>query len=202
MTGTPPLFGRLLWVALIVGTGACSTTVERVDSDKQRDLSGDWNDTDSRLVSEAMINELMDGPWLQNYRRAHDSIPTVIVGTVNNLSHEHINTRTFINDMERALINSGKITFVASRAERDEVREERRDQDTHAREETRSRMGQETGADFMLKGSISSIMDVEGRRQVRYYQIDLTLIDLESTHKVWLGQKKIKKFVSKASVRP
>ena len=34
---------------------ACGTNVERIRPDETRDLSGMWNDTDSRLVSEEMI---------------------------------------------------------------------------------------------------------------------------------------------------
>lgn len=132
----------------------------------------------------------------------HKSRPAVIVGEIRNLSHEHINVNTFVGDIERALINSGKVDFVASSEEREEIREERKDQDVHAREDTRKAMGMEIGADFMLKGSINSILDAEGKRQVRYYQIDLNLISLADNRVTWIGQKKIKKFVTKASLRP
>ena len=125
----------------------------------------------------------------------------MIVGTVRNLSHEHINTNTFVADMERALINSGSVDFVASKTEREEIREERIDQDLNASEATRNAAGQELGANFMLQGQINTIVDVEGKKQVRYYQVDLTLISLADNRKVWLGQKKIKKFIKNASVR-
>jgi hypothetical protein len=42
---------------------------------------------------------------------------------------------------------------------------------------------------------------VEGDQQVRYYQVDLTMISLADNRKVWLGQKKIKKLIENASVR-
>ena len=44
--------------------------------------------------------------------------------------------------------------------------------------------------------------DQEGGTQVRYYQVDLTLISLADNRIVWVGQKKIKKFITKASFRP
>ncbi|HHH35532.1 MAG TPA: penicillin-binding protein activator LpoB [Gammaproteobacteria bacterium] len=191
---------HVLWLLLLLT--ACATRVERIDTDEVRDLSGRWNDTDSRLVSEEMIADLLDHPWVETFRGRTGHPPSVIVGEILNLSHEHINVQTFVNDIERALINSGKVIFVASRQEREEIREERRDQDINAREDTRKPMGRELGADFMLKGSINTIFDSEGKRQVRYYQVDLTLISLADNRKVWLGQKKIKKFVTKASLRP
>ena len=189
--------------AILVGTGiaGCGTSVSRMDSSEVRDLSGDWNDTDSRLVSEEMIQDALSRPWLENATRQVKRSPVVIVGEVRNLSHEHINTRTFVADLERALTNSGKVEFVAARDERGQVRSERKDQDTHAREDTRKAMGQEFGADFMLSGTINTIYDVEGRTQIRFYQIDLTLISMTDNRKVWIGQKKIKKEVKRASAR-
>jgi len=62
-------------------------------------------------------------------------------------------------------------------------------------------MGQETGADFMLKGTINTIIDAISGEQVRFYQVDLTLIDLASNRKVWVGQKKIKKTIEKGGLR-
>ena len=103
--------------------------------------------------------------------------------------------------MERALVNSGRVDFVASRDERGEVRDERIDQDLNAREDTRNAAGQELGADFMLQGQINTIIDAEGKEQVRYYQVDLTMISMADNRKVWLGQKKIKKYVKNAKLR-
>lgn len=188
-------FGLLFLMA------GCNPTVTRVDTDSVTDLSGNWNDTDSRLVAQEMIQDVLSRNWLNKFNRAKGKLPTVIVGTVRNLSHEHINTRTFIADMERELINSGEVEFVASASDRTEVRSEVKDQDLHASENTRKSMGNEVGADFMLKGSINSIFDAVSGEQVRFYQIDLTLIELGTNRKVWLGQKKIKKTVEKGGIR-
>jgi uncharacterized protein (TIGR02722 family) len=183
-------------LVVLVGLSACGTQVEET-----HDLSGAWNDTDSRLVSEEMINDMLSRPWRQEYTSRYNKQPTVIVGTVRNLSHEHINVNTFVNDIERAMINSGKVTFVASSQEREEIRDERKDQDLHAREETRKPMGQELGADFMLKGTINTIIDMESTTQLRYYQVDLNLISLRDNRIVWVGQKKIKKLVTNSKLR-
>ncbi len=184
-----------------VTTSGCATHVDRMEVEEVKDLSGAWNDTDSRLVSEEMINDVLAQRWLSEYTRRHNKEPVVIVGEINNLSHEHINLNTFVRDMERVLINSGKVQFVASRTEREDVRDERKDQDLHASAATRKAMGQELGADFMLKGTINTIIDASGRTQVRYYQVDLNLISLADNRMVWLGQKKIKKLVKRSNLR-
>ena len=202
MNTTIRRLGMLLPViAMSFMLAACNPTVTRVESDTVTDLSGNWNDTDSRLVAQEMIQDVLSRNWLTKFNRDNGKAPTVIVGTVRNLSHEHINTRTFIADMERELINSGEVEFVASAEAREEVRSEVKDQDLNATEETRKAMGNEVGADFMLQGSINSIVDAVSGEQARFYQIDLTLIELGSNRKVWVGQKKIKKTVEKGGFR-
>jgi hypothetical protein len=197
-------YGIFLLVTILLASilmAGCSTKVNRIEPDKVVDLSGAWNDTDSRLVSEEMIADMLERPWVGDFRAETGKRPAVIVGTVRNLSHEHINLNTFVADMERSMVNSGRVDFVASSFEREEIRDERKDQDLHAREETRKAMGQELGADFMLQGQINTIIDHASKDQVRYYQVDLTLISLADNRKVWLGQKKIKKFVQRSKLR-
>ena len=78
---------------------------------------------------------------------------------------------------------------------REELRAERADQQTNSANSTVKKFGLETGADFMLQGSINSIVDAHKREKITYYQIDLELTNLQTSEKVWIGDKKIKKFV-------
>ncbi len=188
-------------LALIVATAATgcgkATRVTRVDTGVVTDFSGRWNDTDSRLVAEAMVREALDNPWLPKYRAAKGRPPVVVVGTILNRSNDHINVQTFIADLERELTNSQKVTFVANRTEREELRDERRAQAEQAREDTQKAPGKELGADFMLKGSISTLVDESEGVRAMFYQVDLEMIDLENNVKSWFGQKKIKKVVER-----
>ena len=171
--------------------------VTRIDPEVVTDFSGRWNDTDSRDTAEKMIKEMVSRPWLENFSSQQGRVPTVIVGTILNKSQEHIDVGTFITDLEREMTNSQKVLFVASKSDREEIRQERQEQAVHAREDTQKRPGQELGADFMMKGTISSIEDeFEGVKGI-YYQVDLDLINLETNVKSWYGQKKIKKVVER-----
>ncbi|MBW1820219.1 MAG: penicillin-binding protein activator LpoB [Deltaproteobacteria bacterium] len=191
-----------LTIALLMAGCASGPVVERTAVDKTIDLSGRWNDSDSRMVSEEMIKDCLNMPWLQRYKIKHDGdIPTVIVGRVKNRSHEHINVQTFVKDLERALINSGQVQFVASKEEREGIRKERTDMAKHASDETMKGPGQEIGADFMLIGVINTIRDDIGKKAVMYYQTNLELINLSSNIKVLIGEKKIKKLIKKKSVK-
>ncbi len=185
-----------VFLLLLPGCGK-EKRITRVDTDVVTDFSGRWNDTDSRMVAETMIKEMVSRPWLENFTRAHGRQPVVIVGTVLNKSNEHINVQTFITDLEREMTNSQQVTFVATKGERTEIREERRDQAVHSREDTQKGPGQEIGADFMMKGYLSNILDEADGTKAVSYQVDLDLIDLKNNVKSWYGQKKIKKVIEK-----
>ncbi len=186
-------------IVLGLALSACGgTSVQRMDAGEVKDVSGRWNDTDSRLVAEEMLRDCLNAPWYNTYT-AQNKVPTIIVGTVRNRSHEHINAETFVKDMERTLINSGKVDFVASKTERDELRDEKADQADNASVETRNAIGEESGADVMLIGTINSIVDKEGSKSVVFYQVNLELVNIETNRKLWIGDKKIKKYVTKSA---
>jgi len=179
---------------------ACSgMKVTRVDSDEVVDLSGNWNDTDSQLVAQEMIEESLQNPWYDDFMKANSKKPRVIIGSVLNKTEEHIPTETFVKDLERNLLDSGKVTFVASSDQRQEVRAEREDQQYNAAAPKAQRM--ESGADFMIQGQINSIFDSNGKDKLKYYQIELEIIDIQTNEKVWMGQTKIKKVVSRSSYK-
>lgn len=184
----------------ILGCGGKQVT--RLEPGTVTDVSGQWNDTDSRLVAEEMIASCTANPWLNRFIRDEGKNPVVITGAVRNRSHEHIAVRTFLKDIQRALLRSGAVDLVADAGERDEIRDERFDQIENASPETVKALGRELGADFMLHGEISSILDQEEGRKVVFYQVDLQLVDIETNRIVWLEDKKIKKGITRGEFRP
>jgi penicillin-binding protein activator len=193
---------RVALVALVaVGAGCQPKQVNRIDPAAVTDLSGRWNDTDSRLVANELIKQSLDGAWVKRYSDAHGgAAPTVVVGDFANKTYEHIAVGTFVNDLERAFTNSGAVQVMVSGADRSAVRDERADQQTNASAGTRSRTANETGAKYMLQGEIQAIEDSEGKEKVVFYQIDATMVDMESNAKVWIGQHKIKKYILRKRV--
>jgi uncharacterized protein (TIGR02722 family) len=187
-------------MGLLAGCGG-GKTVSRVEPDTAIDLSGDWNDTDSRLVAEEMIKDVLARPWVGEFNGEKKRSPDVIVGTVRNRSAEHIPTTAFIKNLEKELINSGRVSFVASKEERTEVRDERADQQENASAESVKKFQKEAGADFMLRGDITTIIDQEGGEKVKYYQVNLELVNVETNRKAWVGEKKIKKYVSQSGTK-
>lgn len=196
------LTGLVVLLALVVLAGCRSTKVERVSPDTVMDLSGYWNDTDVRIVADSLIADCVNAPAITNYIRNNNALPVVIVGNFRNDSDEHIDTSILTKKFETALINSGKVDFVASSSERGEIRQEREEQQAWASEETAKRLANETGADFMLIGSVKTMVDQMDNTATRTYWVYAELIDIESNRKLWLGENsEIKKVITKSKTR-
>ncbi len=186
---------KFFFLALIaISLNHCGKKVSRVETDSTIDLSGKWNDADSRMVAEAMVEDCLSKPWLYPFQQNKQN-PRVIIGQIRNKSHEHISVETFVRDMERALLNSGKVDFVAGKIERQQLRGEVNDMQSNASAQTAKSRGEELGAQLMLIGTLNAITDKEGKNSVVFYQVNMELIELESNSKKWTGEKKIKKYI-------
>ncbi len=192
----------LLCLIMVVSFAGCATKVTRTDVNAVTDFSGSWNDTDARLTAEAMIADCLNGVWINEFNKEKGRTPTVIIGKIKNRTYEHIRSDIFTNVMERALTNSGKVTFVADKENREEIREERADQlEGNTEPSTISEKGHETGADFMMQGSIEAIKDAVKGKYAMYYQITLEMVDMKTNQKRWISQKEIKKIVERPQVK-
>lgn len=179
--------------------GCSSIKVKRTDTARTVDLSGGWNDSDSRMTAEAMIGDCLGRAWLNDFNIAQGKRPVVIVGTIVNRTSEHINPGIFVTELERNLLNSGKVKFVSDSVNRQELRAEKADQAQYASRETAKPQYSETGADFMLQGEINSVKDEIKGKYVIFYQVNLELVNLTTNEKAWIGQKEIKKVVSRSA---
>lgn len=186
----------LLPLAAILLISSCSRKVTRIDPAEQIDISGRWNNTDSRLVAEDMTKTILGARWLTDHMAAKNGQrPVVIVGFVTNKSHEHIEAETFVKDVENSFITSQRVRLVQGGKKREELRAEKADQQTNASASSMKKFGLEQGADYILQGSINSIVDSHKRKKVVYYQINLELTNIETNEVVWIGEKKIAKYV-------
>ncbi|PLX22424.1 MAG: penicillin-binding protein activator LpoB [Marinilabiliales bacterium] len=192
------LYNIITIVFIVAITFGCAPKrqVQRVETDQTIDLSGRWNDSDSRSVSEEMIKQLLHDNWISDFNIQNSGKrPILIVGLVKNKSHEHIDANTFIKDIEKAIIQDGSARLVQAADKREALRNERVDQQDYASSETAKNWGLELGADYMLQGTINSVVDTYKKEKIIYYQINLELSHLETNEIVWIGEKKIKKYI-------
>jgi penicillin-binding protein activator len=186
----------ILSISVFLLLAACSQrTVTRMDPSKQIDLSGRWNDSDSRMVANQMVSQFLNSPRYREYATEWGKRPAIIVGYIQNKTSEHIDAENFVKRFELEIFNSGLADVVESRDFRETIREERADQQEFATPETAARWGRETGAQLMLFGVMSSETDVYRNRRVVNYIITLYLTDIETTRRIWYGQEEIKKYI-------
>ena len=187
----------VIMVALLLVTCSSKPKVARVDANTQTDLSGYWNDTDVRIVCQSLINDFL------NSQRAQDAIdalggrqPVVLVGRFGNESSEQINTEIISTTMETVIFNTGRMDFVAGGNVRDQLRAERQGQQSHASEETAAALANETGADFMLFGSVRSIVERAGNETIRTYFVSAEMTNVETNQRIWMAtNSEIKKVI-------
>lgn len=191
-------------ISLGIFVVSCATIgVNRVDSSTTTDISGYWNDTDVKLICDALIQDCINSPRIAKFALENDRLPIFIVGKFKNDSSEHIDTSIITKKMQTAIINSGKAEFVADSKAREEVRAERDDQNMgNASEESAKMLGNETGADFLLQGSVKSIVQRAGNKTVRTYHVSAELINIETNRIIWSGfNDDIKKIIKNKGVR-
>lgn len=193
---------RIALAALLVASGvfitSCGRQVTRISTEDVVDISGGWNNSDSRMVAEEMTQTVLSSAWIGNHQEDNQGKkPVVIVGMVQNKSHEHIDAETFVKDVERSFIQSQKVRLVQGGKKREELRGERADQQVNASTATMKKFGLENGADYILQGSINSIVDAHKKQKVVYYQVDLELTNIQTGEVVWIGDKKIAKQVKR-----
>jgi penicillin-binding protein activator len=172
---------------------SCARSVTRIDPSQQIDLSGRWNDSDSRQVSQKMINDLLASDKFKEYSKSLGKKPSIIVGLVRNKTSEHIDAANYIKKIELAIYNSDVADLVESDTFRDKIREERAQQQDFANPATVSQWGKETGANLMLFGEMTSETDTYNKRRVVNYITTLFLTDMETNKRIWYGQQEIKK---------
>lgn len=182
-------------VLLVTLFFSCSRSVTRIEPTTSIDLSGRWNDTDSRMVADKMIFDLFDSESFKTYAKALGRKPVIIVGLINNKTSEHIDADNYIKKFEVVIHNSGIAELVESGAFRDKLREERAQQQDFASSATAAKWGEEAGADIMLFGDMTSETDVYKSKRVVNYITTLYLTDLETNKRIWYGQEEIKKMV-------
>jgi uncharacterized protein (TIGR02722 family) len=187
-----------LCVAGIAVLAACSSDpqVKRVDANTQTDLSGYWNNTDVKIVCDSLIKSCLDSPRVTQAIAQAGHLPVILVGSFKNDSDEHIDTTIISSTMEVAVFNSGKADFVAGGDTRNELRAERQDQQSNASEATAKALANETGADFLLTGSVKTIVDRAGNTTTRTYYVTAELSNLETNTRLWMDQNaEIKKVI-------
>ena len=191
-------------LAAVLLAGCGGTKVENVDPTTEGYISGRWNDSDARAVADQLIPQCLEGAWLPEFRGQQGELrPRILVADIENNTSEHINKDVFMNELQRVLINSAVVRFVADEAIREDLMSEVEWQREMAKDGGVSDDVDRgvSGADFVLLGTISSVVDQADKKAIVYYKVDLSLTDLRNWEKVWIGTAERKHLVEGSKVR-
>ena len=166
---------------LLIVTSLFAAPVKRTDDTK--DVAEFWNENDIKIVCNDIINQVVRSPRIDRFERDNDRAPVVIIGRIENESSERIDTSIVEKKLENAIINSGVCEFIADRNQRDILHDELRYQSDHASSDTAKDIDEELGADFMLNGSVKTVVEVGKKETQKTYHVIVQMIDLQ-THRV------------------
>lgn len=191
---------------LLLAACAAPKTVTRTapTSTEGGDLSGYWNDIDAEQVAQTMTEQIVSAGWLAEHYRTHgDARPVVkLRGVIKRTDDRNVNEQFFGKQLERFLLNSGRVRVVAAAGQEDINVSERSRQATHASDLSAKSQGSELGADYTLQTIINSQNETDGGgKSVRAYLVNMELVNVETQEKVWIGEKRIRKVVQRASAR-
>lgn len=194
-------FSLLTALALMLGIlllSSCGIKTTRTDRDTgSRDLTGNWNDKDAQLTAQAIVDKLVQGPWVDAFVSDKQRKPVVRVGSVKVNADEIINEQIFVKELRNAMVNSPRIR-VRSGAGSNQVRDIQKEQDLRASADTKKEMFQETGSDFVLTGTINVQNDQYKRKKDKAYRVDMELRDVQNAEVVWVGDHIINKQVDRS----
>lgn len=158
----------------------------------------DMNDAENaarQLIDDCLGRRINGTNWVDKFERDNGRLPIIYVGIVKNRTDDpDLQTEQFTNLIEKELLNSGRVMVMSERQGRDELREERQDDEYRDPRYAKVQKG-ELGSDYVLRGEVLYFRQIarSGAGERVDYRVDMELTDIETTQKVWTKDGRIAK---------
>jgi penicillin-binding protein activator len=187
-----------LLIGLLIMLASCTAVrVERQSSDTEVDLSGQWNDTDVKIMAESITQNLLNSDWVNQQTSEKQ---TIIFDRIENKTMEHVETDAILKLVEKKLLDSQRFIVLASGINRSVARQEKKDYEANNQDPAGFKIVKEQAAKYIIQGVLHSILDQLKDDKTIYYQLTLNIIEIDKNKLVWSGQKRIKKLIQKSSM--
>ena len=188
----------VLSALVLVSLTGCLTTAPTVrygDSKAVETVTTEFGSTDLQTIAETMARSLLVSGVVAESREA----PTITVSEVRNKTTEYIDTRVITDKIRTQLTRSGKVRFAVSINEmQNQVDELKRQNQTGLySSQSKTRMGNMTGAKYRVEGAISSIIKQNKNVRDVFFVFNLNLINNETGLVEWADEKEIRKTASR-----
>ena len=172
---------------------SCSPKVLYDDPRKVETLTINFSSTDLQIISQAMVDSL-----LQSVITNNDNKPIIVIEEVKNKTAEYIDTSIITDSIRAKLSNSGLVQFGVNIDELDgQISEIDRQQNEYYDENLNVEKGKLAGADYRLAGSLISIDKLKKKlfktKKDKFYKLSLQLWNIKTGVVVWADEKDIRK---------
>lgn len=167
------------------------------DLSKDRLLDDKFNETDMRLIADAMAESLANSRVVKESKKP----PVVLVTLVRNRTQEHIDMKSLTDKVKVSLIKSGKFAF-SEKENRQELAEELgyQKESGYVDPATARKKGKQVGAQFFLTGEITDRVQEVGSEKYVYYKATFNLVNIDTGLLEWAEEKEIRKAYKKRRV--
>lgn len=173
-------------VSPVVGDG----NVKYGDAKAVEAVTNEFGSTDLQAIAETMTKSLLQSPALSEAKKR----PLITMSEVKNKTSEYIDTKSITDTIRTQLTKSGVVKFAVDLSEMQNQTDELNRQNSGLyKKNSAKKVGQMSGADFRLDGSITSIVKKSSSLKDVYYKFSLNLVDVESGVLEWSDEKEIRK---------
>ena len=194
------ILGVIGLIAVLLALSGCGpkafTKGEYDDPTRVELLDDKFNEADMQQMSDTVIKAIVACDYVSKAKKP----PVVIVSKVQNRTEEHIDTVSMTDKIRTSLIKSGKVRFVDKGA-RGEIDEEvTYGESGNVSGPTAKKRGGQTGADYLLKGSIATNVQEVGNEKFIYYKLTMELTNIDTSTIDCTEEREIRKKYRKRTV--
>jgi len=183
--------GIILSSVLILGGCAMfRVKVSDTDVNKMPEMDARYGPQDLRRLSDEISTEIANSSCMTNQQGA----PIMIIYGVQPRTETFVDTQALTDRIKTTLIKTGRVQFV-NESRRQELMKEQGFQAQSATDDTRTAIGKQLGARYMLTGALVEMQKQTGaqvrvsKTELMYYQLTIDITDLETGIVAWSTQK-------------
>ncbi len=150
-----------------------------------------WDEIDSEIIADSLISISLQSDWNKNFSKKRK--PIIVVGKIVSTSDEIIDVSLLAKDIERSLINSGEVTFIADKQKREDIRNDRKNKDDFTDEKKFIKYLKSLKSDFFISGNFNSIVDSTAIPVEKRYTLNAEIISTKNASVIWKGTQDIVK---------
>lgn len=195
------VFIFLIMTTLLVSCGSFEAKrVGAEESDKKAlEITDKWLAKDTEQVVREILQMMKRHKGFKRYMRGKNSVPTVFIGEVKNLTADPYFP---INDINDEFLNeisaSGDFTLVDESAREAILNEITYQNDGMVDPATAKQVGRQTGADLIIFGNVYMKPQSRDGKTIKQYSVNLRMTDIERAVEVLRVRTKVSKYSEKS----